>query len=114
MSATAYKRLLVRYVTTEVKEALQGRGNLSRDDLEYVVAKVATLRDERLKQCITELIGWGDEQRAGLETTFAILIKIMADANPSKIRKAAENTELRHHFKTLVEDMKTVEEATNE
>ncbi len=45
-------------------ELIQQRNSLARDDLEYVVETVAKLKDERLKACVAELIGWGDEERA--------------------------------------------------
>ena len=40
-----------------MRELLQQRSALSRDDLEYLVEKVATLRDQRMQQCVAELIG---------------------------------------------------------
>ena len=45
---------------------IQQRANLPREDLEYVVEAVAKLKDERLKACVAELIGWGDDERAEL------------------------------------------------
>lgn len=78
-----------------VKEHLQGRGNLSRDDLEYLASKTAAMRDDRLKACIAELIGLGDEERAEVETFLAISLEVMRNTPPSRLRSAAMTVELR-------------------
>jgi hypothetical protein len=97
------KLALVQAASALLKEALQGRGNLSREDLEYLVEKTATLKDDRLKQCVAELIGWGDDQRAHLETMVAIGIELMKIASPQKVVEAAKRVELRYHMKVLKE-----------
>ena len=74
---------------------------LSREDLEYVVEAVAKLKDERLKGCIAELIGWGDEERAELETFVAVALEIMKTTNPSKLRSATQTVALRTFMKDL-------------
>lgn len=104
MSAITDKDIIIQAVTADLKDALQGRGNLSRDDLEYVAQKIALLRDERLKQCIAELIGWGDDQRARLETSAAIGIECMKLCTPSKLREAARRVELKYHLKKVSDD----------
>lgn len=86
-----------------MKELLQGRGNLPREDLEYLVSAVARLKDERLKGCVAELIGWGDEERAELETITAVGLECMKFVRPSKLQEAARNVELRYHMKLLSE-----------
>ena len=78
-----------------VKEIIQSRAALNRDDLEYVVERVAKLKDERLQQCVAELIGWGDDERAELETFVAIAIEVMKRTNISKLRECARIVELR-------------------
>jgi len=78
-----------------MKEIIQSRAALNRDDLEYVVERVAKLRDERLQQCVAELIGWGDDERAELETFVAIAIEVMKRTNISKLRECARIVELR-------------------
>jgi hypothetical protein len=78
-----------------MKELIQNRAALNRDDLEYVVERVAKLRDERLQQCVAELIGWGDDERAELETFVAIAIEVMKRTNISKLRECARIVELR-------------------
>jgi hypothetical protein len=72
-----------------MRELLQQRAALPREDLEYVVETVAKLKDERLKACVAELIGWGDEDRAELETFVAIALEVMKKTNISKLREAA-------------------------
>ena len=79
----------------------QQRQSLSREDLEYVVEKVATLKDKRLQECVAELIGWGDEERAELETFVAIAIEVMKRTRVSSLRECARIVELRY----LVKDM---------
>ena len=82
-----------------MRELLHQRATLPHEDLEYVVETVAKLKDERLKACIAELIGWGDDERAELETFVAIAIEVMKKANVSKLREAAMTVELRYHLK---------------
>jgi hypothetical protein len=82
-------------------ELLQQRATLPREDLEYVVETVAKLKDERLKACVAELIGWGDDERAELETFIAITIEVMKKTNVSKIRSAAATVGLRHYLKDV-------------
>lgn len=74
---------------------LRERAALSQDDLEYVVETVARLKDERLKACIAELIGWGDDERAEVETFVAIAIEVLKTTNVSKIREAARVVNLK-------------------
>lgn len=82
-----------------MRELLHQRATLPREDLEYVVETVAKLKDERLKACIAELIGWGDEDRAEIETFVSIAIEVMKKTNVSKLREAAMTVELRYHLK---------------
>ena len=96
MSAKHNKELMIHYWTTKCVDLLKVRNNLQRDDLEYVVEKIANLKDERLKECITTLIGWGDEERYELETFCAIALELMKDATPSRIREAARRVELKY------------------
>jgi hypothetical protein len=84
-----------------MRELLHQRATLPREDLEYLVETVAKLKDERLKACVAELIGWGDEDRAEIETFVAIAIEVMKKTNVSKLREAAMTVELRYHMKGL-------------
>lgn len=101
MTAILDKARLIAGVTKQCKELLQGRGNLPRDDLEYVAQAVSRMKDERLKRCVAELIGWGDDERAHLETQIAIGIECMKLCTPSKVRQAAMTVELRYHIKIV-------------
>lgn len=80
---------------------MQCRGNLSQDDLEYVAIVASKLKDERLKACIAELIGWGDEERAELETLLAIGFEAMRLCSPSRLREAAMRVELKYHLRRI-------------
>jgi hypothetical protein len=75
---------------------LRGRGNLSRDDLEYVVQKVEKLKDERLAQSIAELIAWGDDERAEVETFVAIALELMRNSKASAVQAAARTVEIKY------------------
>lgn len=95
LSAPEFKESVVAFWTERCRSLLQERNNLSRDDLEYTVQAIAKLKDERLKACVAELIGWGDDERAELETFCAISLEVMKQTTPSKLREAALRVELR-------------------
>jgi hypothetical protein len=76
-------------------ELVQMRANVPHEDLEYLVERIDKLKDERLKSCVAALIGWGDEERAELETFIAVALEIMKKTNPSKLRDDARVVELR-------------------
>jgi hypothetical protein len=80
-------------------ELLRQRSALSREDLEYVADAVAKLKDPRLKACVADLIGWGDEERAEIETFVAISIELMKRSTVSTLRSCARTVELRHLVK---------------
>jgi hypothetical protein len=79
-----------------MKELLHQRATLERDDLEYVVERISKLKDQRLQECVAELIGWSDDDRAEIETFVAIAIEIMKTTNVSKLRDAARKVEIRY------------------
>lgn len=79
----------------QVRRILQERAALPREELEYVVEAVSKLKDERLKAGVAELVGWGDGDRAELETFFAVAIEVMRETNLTKIRRAVQTVELR-------------------
>jgi len=79
-----------------MRELLQQRSAIPREDLEYLVERVAKLKDERMQGAIAGLIGWGDEERAEIETFVAIAIEVMKKTNVSKLREAAQTVELRY------------------
>lgn len=82
-----------------VGELLHGAGNLPQEDLEYVALAMSRLKDERLKSCVAELLRWDDEERAEIETLFAIAIEAMKACTPEDLSKAARTVELRFHIK---------------
>ena len=87
------------YWTQRCLEILQERQSLSRDDLEYTVQTISRLKDERLKSCIAELIGWGDDERAELETFCAIALEAFKLSSPARLREAAMRVEMRYLLK---------------
>jgi len=87
-----------------MKELLHRRATLSRDDLEYVAQQVAKLKDERLKSCVAELVGWGDDERSEIETFVAIAIEVMRLSTVSRLRDAARTIEMRHLMCRVTED----------
>lgn len=88
-------------MAARMRELIQQRATLPREDLEYVVETVAKLKDDRLKACVAELIGWGDEERAELETFVAVALEVMKKTNPSKLRDCARVVELRYLMKEM-------------
>lgn len=101
LNSREFQLAVVMYWTQRCKELLQERNNLSRDDVEYAAMTAAKLKDQRLQACIAELIGWGDDERAELETFCAIALEVMKQASPAKLREAALRVELRYHMKDL-------------
>jgi hypothetical protein len=94
-----YFESLLVYYTNRSTAIMRGRGNLTRDDLEYLAQAAAKLKDERLKTCIAELIGWGDEERSELETLLAIGFEAMKLCSPSRLREAAMRVSLKYYMK---------------
>lgn len=95
MSAKGFADYLVDYYGPIIKRHLQERANLSREELEYTVEKVALLKDSRLQQNIATLIGWGDEERAEVETFCAVALEVFRRSPPSRLREAAQLVEIR-------------------
>ena len=75
---------------------LRQRAAIPRAELEYLVERVERLRDPRLQAAVVGLIGWGDEERAEIETFVAISIEVMRRSTVSRIREAARIVELRY------------------
>lgn len=93
--APEFAEWLCQYYGAQMVQHLQARNNLSRDDLEYLAEKAAALKDTRMQSCIATLIGWGDDERAELETFVAIALEVMRMTPPSRLRTAAQTVELR-------------------
>lgn len=92
--------------TARMTELLQQRSAIPREDLEYLVERTAKLKDERLQSAIAGLIGWGDEERAEIETFVAVALEVMKRTNVSKLREAAQTVELRYHLKEIKREEK--------
>lgn len=94
-----YFDALLVYYTNRSTAIMRGRGNLTREDLEYVVQAAAKLKDKRLQECIAELIAWGDDERSELETLLAIGFEAMKLCSPSRLREAAMRVSLKYYMK---------------
>lgn len=94
-----YFDALLAFYTNRSTAITRGRGNLSREDLEYVAEAASKLKDKRLQECIAELIGWGDEERSELETLLAIGFEAMKLCSPSRLREAAMRVSLKYYMK---------------
>lgn len=94
-----YFDALLTFYTNRSTAITRGRGNLSREDLEYVAQAAEKLKDKRLQECIAELIGWGDEERSELETLLAIGFEAMKLCSPSRLREAAMRVSLKYYMK---------------
>lgn len=90
---------LLTYYTNRSTAIMRGRGNLSREDLEYLVETASKLKDKRLQECIAEMVGWGDEERSELETLLAIGFEAMKLCSPSRLREAAMRVSLKYYMK---------------
>lgn len=77
-------------------DLLRQRAAVPREDLEYIAETLSKLKDERFKGGVACLIGWGDDERAEIETFVAIAIEVMKHTNVSKLREAARVVYIRH------------------
>lgn len=82
-------------------ELLQMKAALPQEDLEYLVEKLDRMKDERLKACVAALIGWGDDERAEVETFVAIAIEVMRRTNVGKLRECARIVEMKFYLKEV-------------
>jgi hypothetical protein len=82
-------------------ELLQMKAALPEDDLAYLVEKLDRMKDERLKACMAALIGWGDDERAEVETFVAIAIEVMKRTNVGKLRECARIVEMKYYAKEM-------------
>ncbi len=94
-----YFESLLVYYTNRSTAVMRGRGNLSREDLEYVAQAAEKLKDKHLQECIAELIGWGDDERSELETLLALGFEAMKLCSPSRLREAAMRVSLKYYMK---------------
>jgi hypothetical protein len=98
MSAPQDKQKFVEHWAKRCVDLLYDRNNLTHAEMEEVVQKLDKMKDERFKQLVASLIGWGSEERAELQTFCTIALEVMKDSPPSRLREAARRVELRHHI----------------
>lgn len=94
-----YFESLLVYYTNRSTAIMRGRGNLSRDDFEYLVKTADKIKDKRMQECIAEMIGWGDNERSELETLLAMGFEAMKLCSPSRLREAAMRVSLKYYMK---------------
>lgn len=85
----------VRFWSDRTRELLQLKGNLDDDEIEYLHKCLGTMKDEKLKNIIAGLIGWGDDERGELETLCAIALEVMAYTPLTIMEQAFRRIELR-------------------
>lgn len=98
----ANKSHIIAQIAKELKETLRGRGNLTPEDEKYVVENLDSITDQRLKECVGQLLGWDDVQRGKLETAMSIFIELCKISSASKLATAAKNAEVRFYLKNMV------------
>lgn len=96
-----YFDALIKHYSVRAMWLVQCKGNLERDDLEYLIEVGSKLKDQRLKDCIVGLVGWGDEERAELETLLALGFEAMRLCSPSRLREAATRVGLKYYMKDI-------------
>jgi hypothetical protein len=96
-----YFDALIKHYSVRATALVHCKGNLERDDLEYLIEVGSKLKDQRLKNCIVGLVGWGDEERAELETLLALGFEAMRLCSPSRLREAATRVGLKYYMKDL-------------
>lgn len=82
-------------------ELIQQRAWLPPEDMAYVAETTSKLKDARFQSCVAELIGWGDDERAEVETFVAIAIEVMKKTTVTRLREAAQTVHLRHLVRDL-------------
>jgi hypothetical protein len=96
-----YFDALIKHYSVRATWLVQCKGNLERDDLEYLIEVGSKLKDQRLKDCIVGLVGWGDDERAELETLLALGFEAMKLCSPSRLREAATRVGLKYYMKDI-------------
>ena len=92
------KIALVSFWTDRCQELLQQKGDLTDDEKEYLAKVLGTMRDEKLKNIIAGLLGWGDEERAEMQTFCAIALEMMQMVSSATIRDAAQRVEMNYYL----------------
>lgn len=101
MAALGEKDEFIKFWEKRLISLLRQRANLSEEDLGYVVTKLSTLKDERFKELVATLIGWGDDERAEMETFCGVALELMKRSRPSAVREATKTVETRFYLRQL-------------
>lgn len=99
MPSREYQKELQAFWAVRCKELLQERATVNDEEMTYLVEKLSSMKDEKLVGIVSSLIGWGDDERAELETFCAIAIECFGLVSPSKLREATTKVELRYLIK---------------
>jgi hypothetical protein len=98
MSAIQDKQAVIEHWSKKCIELLYDRANLTHEELEELALKLDKMKDDRLKELVATLLGWGSEERAELQTFCTIALEVMKDSPPSRLRDAARKVELRYRL----------------
>lgn len=96
-----YFDVLIKHYSVRATWLVHCKGNLDRSELEYLIEVGSKLKDQRLKDCIVGLVGWGDDERAELETLLALGFEAMRLCSPSRLREAATRVGLKYYMKDI-------------
>jgi hypothetical protein len=96
-----YFDALIKHYSVRATWLVHCKGNLERSELEYLIEVGSKLKDQRLKDCIVGLVGWGDDERAELETLLALGFEAMRLCSPSRLREAATRVGLKYYMKDI-------------
>lgn len=76
-------------------ELVKIKADLTEDEKAYLVEKLESMRDEKLKSIIVGLMGWGDDERAEVQTYVAVTLELLQRATPSAVKEACRIVEIR-------------------
>lgn len=99
MSAKKEQQEICEFWQKKCVKLLQSRNNLTQEDFNYAERRISGFKDTKLRGCLRSVIGWGEEERAELETFCAIALELMKTATPSRLRDAARLVEMRFYVK---------------
>lgn len=97
----ANKSFFIAELSRELKEALHGKGNLTPEDDAYVTEQLDNITDQRLKECVGQLLGWDEEQRARIETAMSVFIELLKMSPAKRIIAAAQKAEVKFHLRHI-------------
>lgn len=89
---------LIAFWTERCQELLQQKGDLTDDDKLYLSETLDRMRDEKLKGIFANLLGWGDDERAEMQTFCAIALEVMSMVSSKVVSDAAKRVEARYYL----------------